>query len=125
MSNEVQVAFGDSAKDNATLLLAAAEELKQEPAVVRTGDNVFYVPEDVAKKAGVDYEEPQPVGLPRVSEDQPAQEGDGSNEPKAEPAKKTAAKKSAAKKTAAKKSPAKKSAAKKSTAKKSTAKKSG
>lgn len=40
--------------DNAILLLAAAEELGQDPSVVQTTtDNVFLVPADVAKKAGL------------------------------------------------------------------------
>jgi hypothetical protein len=44
--------------DNATLLLAAAAELELDPSVVATTtDNVFLVPEEVAKKAGL---KPQP-----------------------------------------------------------------
>lgn len=40
--------------DNATLLLAAAEELEHEPFVVATVDGGFNVPADVAEKAGFD-----------------------------------------------------------------------
>jgi hypothetical protein len=117
MSKEVEIEYGDSAQDTAVLLLAAAEELGEEPAVVRTGSGIFYAPEEVAKKAGVKHQNVTPVGQPRVSEDQPAQEGDGSNAPKqseSQPAKKAAAKKAPAKKATAKKSAAKKSTAKKS-----------
>lgn len=72
MSDEVEIKF-DNASEQATLLLAAAEDLEMDPSVVRTGTGVFYVPQDVADKAGL-----------KPDEDTPA--------------KKTAAKKTAAKK---------------------------
>ncbi len=37
--------------DNATLLLAAAEELKVDPSVVSTADGVLSAPQDVFDKA--------------------------------------------------------------------------
>lgn len=40
--------------DNATLLLAAAEELNLEASVVKVENNQFVVPANVAEKAGVD-----------------------------------------------------------------------
>lgn len=52
--DEVEVPFGDSASDTAVLLLAAAEESKLDPSVVRTGTGVFYVPKSLATKAGVE-----------------------------------------------------------------------
>ena len=118
MSNEVQVEYGDSAKETATLLLAAAEESEQDASVVRTGNGVFYVPEDVAKKAGVEYGDKTRIGQPRHGENQPRQEEDQSNSPDASDSDE-APTKAPAKKSAAKKATAKKSAAKKSTAKKS------
>jgi hypothetical protein len=76
---DVEVPYGESASDTATLLLAAAENLELAPGVVQTtSDGVFLVPEEVAKKAGLDTV-------------------DDEAEDKA-PAKKAAAKKSAAKK---------------------------
>lgn len=56
-SAEVVVSFGDNPKETATLLLAAAEDLGREPGVVRTGEGVFYVTADLAKKAGVKAQE--------------------------------------------------------------------
>jgi topoisomerase IA-like protein len=66
-------------RDNAILLLAAAEELDLDVSVVRTTTNGYIVPEEVANEAGLGEEKP----------------------------KKTAAKKTAAKKTAAKKATSK------------------
>lgn len=51
MSDEVTVPFDDSTTDNAVLLLAAAEELGLDPAVVRTTEGSFVVPKDVHDKA--------------------------------------------------------------------------
>lgn len=51
MSDEVEVEFDENPQDQAVLLLAAAEELDQDPSVVRTTGSGFLVPEDVAKKA--------------------------------------------------------------------------
>lgn len=56
-SAEVVVSFGDNPSETATLLLAAAEDLGREPGVVRTGEGVFYVTADLAKKAGVKAKE--------------------------------------------------------------------
>jgi hypothetical protein len=50
---DIEIPFGDNNTDNAVLLLAAAEELKQDASVVRTSDSAFIVPEDIAKKAGL------------------------------------------------------------------------
>jgi hypothetical protein len=54
--SEVEVPYGDSAQETAVLLLAAADELELDPAVVRTLEGGFMVPEEVAKEAGVDYD---------------------------------------------------------------------
>jgi hypothetical protein len=81
---EVFVPNGDNAQETATLLLAAAEKAGEDPSVVRSSsDGGFYAPEDIAKKAKVDYEEDD------ESDEEPAEE------PK--PAKKAAAKKAASK----------------------------
>ena len=49
-------------KDNAILLLAAAEELDLDPAVVATSEDAFMVPPEVAEKAGFDKESGLPSG---------------------------------------------------------------
>lgn len=50
----VEIPFGDSNSDNATLLLAAAEDLGLDPAVeVRTTTESFVVSQEVADKAGL------------------------------------------------------------------------
>lgn len=78
--------------DNAVLLLAAAEELGLDAAVVETtSEGTFRVPQDVVDKAGL---------------------GKKAKAEKAEPEKKAPAKRAAAKKAA----PAKKAAAKKAAA---------
>lgn len=46
---------GGLTRDNAILLLAAVEELGEDPSVVRTTMYGFVAPEKVAKQAGVDY----------------------------------------------------------------------
>jgi 2-keto-3-deoxy-L-rhamnonate aldolase RhmA len=98
--NDVRV---ELSKDNAVLLLAAAEELELDPGVVRTtSDNVFIVPSDVAKKAGVKEADD---GDDRQAEIAKAVEAVEQSQSEA-PAKKAAAKKAA---------PAKKAAAKKAT----------
>lgn len=77
----VEVPFGDSGSDTATLLLAAAQELDLPAGVVKAKGRSFVVPAEVAKKAGI---------KPAKSEgDEPEDD-----EPK-RAAKKTAAKKSA------------------------------
>lgn len=68
MSDQVEIRFDKDMSDNATLLLAAAEELGLDPHVVATTEGAFLVPQDVYDKAF--------------------------GEPKKAPAKKTAAKKS-------------------------------
>jgi len=83
---DVSVFYGDSAQDTATLLLAAADEAGEDASVVRTVTGGFIVPEDIAKKAGVDYEKPE-----NSADDEP--------EPEPEKPKKRATKKSAAKKS--------------------------
>jgi hypothetical protein len=49
----VEIPFGEKANEQATLLLAAAEELDLDPSVVRTGEGTFVVPTEVADKAGL------------------------------------------------------------------------
>lgn len=51
MSDEVDVPFDDKTSDNAVLLLAAAEDLGLDPAVVRTYEGGFTVPKEVHEKA--------------------------------------------------------------------------
>lgn len=108
MSN-VQVKYGESAGDTAVLLLAAAEESKEFSAAdVRTGSfGTFYVPEEIAKAAGVDYIADDDVDSPDQVATEPALDGDEPNryltpdtqESDEAPAKKTTARKTAAKKT--------------------------
>jgi topoisomerase IA-like protein len=89
VSEYIEVPFAGEARDRAVLLLAAAEDLDlDQQAVVQTRTGAFYVPQEVAEKAGL-YESDEPA-----------------------PAKKAAAKKAPAKKSTAKKSAAKKSTAK-------------
>ena len=107
--SKVRVPYGDSAKDTATLLLAAVEEDKDlDPSVVEVSSlGGFLVPEEVAKSAGVKYEDPEEADGSRYSEAQVAEAektplvtGEGTeSEPKKTAAKKTA-KKSTAKKGA-------------------------
>lgn len=51
MSETVEVPFEGKVGDQATLLLAAAEELDLPASVVRTGSGKFLVPAEVEKKA--------------------------------------------------------------------------
>lgn len=51
MSESIEVPFGKDTKDNAVLLLAAAEELGLDPGVVRVTDGAFSVPQEVHDKA--------------------------------------------------------------------------
>jgi hypothetical protein len=51
MSDEVTVEFDDQTRDNAVLLLAAAEDLDLDPHVVRTVEGAFVVPKAVYDKA--------------------------------------------------------------------------
>jgi len=66
MADDVEVPFNDNPSDQAVLLLAAAEELGHGPAVVKTGNGTFIVPQDVHDKAfgddsSVTEEEPKPT----------------------------------------------------------------
>lgn len=67
--SEVIVPFGDSASDTATLLLAAAEELDLHPAVVRTQEGAFLVPEEVRDRAFGERadEEPEPTPVKKTA----------------------------------------------------------
>lgn len=133
MTDIVHVPYGDDRAETATLLLAAAEETKQDAGVVTIDhySNSFRVPADVAKQAGLDTFDPDAefkaaVEAARKTADDPnvlnvnaaeiegekfADPGPTAQEAQASeaPAKKTAAKRPAAKKTAAKKTAAKKS----------------
>lgn len=55
MSENVEIKSGHD-QDTAVLLLAAAEELELDVAVVRTTSDGFSVPREVADQAGVEYE---------------------------------------------------------------------
>ncbi len=91
MSETVEVPFGDNASDTAVLLLAAADDLDLPSEVVRTsGDAVFLVPAEVAKKAKVDTKDTGP------------ETAEPDEEPKPRKPRKTIAKRTA-KKSAAKK----------------------
>lgn len=85
---EVQI---EQSRDNAILLLAAAEELDLDASVVRSSNGGFVVSEEVAKKAGLSKEARKVDESGDVVEDEPVK-----------PAKKTTAKKAAAKKSASK-----------------------
>jgi len=61
--SDVEVPFGDKPAETATLLLAAAMEKYGNTSAVRTGDNVFVVPEEIAKAAEA-KEEPEPPKPP-------------------------------------------------------------
>lgn len=103
--DEVFVAYGDSPSDTAVLLLDAAEKAEQDASVVRSVEGGFYVPEDIAKSAGVDYGDGAETSTPATV---PAEATDE------KPAAKKAAKKAPAKRTPAKKATAKKAAPKRS-----------
>jgi hypothetical protein len=78
MSENAAVRFGEKPGETATLLLAAAEELDLDPSVVQVHSDtqMFVVPEEVQKKAGLDKAD-----------------GDKDEESKPKTTKKTAAKK--------------------------------
>jgi hypothetical protein len=99
--------------ENATLLLAAAEELDLDQSVVATTSfGHFLVPEEVAKKAGVDYrseadvEKAEAEAEAQRQEDLEVLKGDAQREAQADADEADEAKKAprrrAAKKTAAK-----------------------
>lgn len=111
---DVRVAFSANNQETATLLLAAAEDLDLDQAVVRTEEGAFVVPEEVSDKAFGKGKTEAP-STKKVQEEADAQTEEAANRsaPSNEvdkvgfdekPAKKTAAKKAPAKKTAAKKS---------------------
>lgn len=56
----VEIPFGDNMRDQAVLLLAAAEKVNGDQSVVRTTDSSFMVPEEVAKEAGLSEDKPEP-----------------------------------------------------------------
>lgn len=65
MSDDVTVQFDDNPADQATLLLAAAEELDLGAGVVKTADGAFVVPEEVRDRAfKKDEPEPEPEPEP-------------------------------------------------------------
>lgn len=102
--NIVHVPFGDNMAETATLLLAAAEETKNDPNVVFVDHftNSYQVPEDVAKKAGLDSFDPDAefqAQVEAVNADDDLNMTPPESDAEAEPAKKTAAKKTAAKKS--------------------------
>jgi hypothetical protein len=86
--SEVEVPYGDSATDTAVLLLAAAEELDLDPAVVKSQEGHFLVPEEVAEKAGVDYHGDEDEAAPEPPPEEPVEETKAPAKPAA---KKTAA----------------------------------
>jgi hypothetical protein len=51
VSEQVVVPFGDNPSDQATLLLAAAEELGFDQSVVGTSEGSFVVPPEVQERA--------------------------------------------------------------------------
>lgn len=96
MADDVLIPYGDDASDTARKLLAAAEDLDQDPVIVvrhQPDDAGFRVPEDVATKAG--------FGEPDEPERDPEEDAPEA-ESKPAPRKRTTAKKTAAKKTASK-----------------------
>jgi hypothetical protein len=51
VSEQVEVLFNDNPSEQATLLLAAAEDLGLDPGVVGTTEGAFVVPQEVHDKA--------------------------------------------------------------------------
>ena len=93
---EVRIPFGDNPSETATLLLAAAEEVREDQSVVRTAEGAFVAPRDVADRAGVDYDRPddEPESDNKPTSEQPTESDD---QPDEEPPKKKAPSKKAAK----------------------------
>lgn len=57
----IEVPFGDSPSETATLLLAAAEELGRDPSEVRTTAGAFLVPSEIVEQVSAERpEEPAP-----------------------------------------------------------------
>jgi len=69
MARRTEVPFGDNASDTAVLLLAAAEALGLDQAVVKTGTGVFIVPTEVADAANQDLPAPEEEAEPEQSEE--------------------------------------------------------
>lgn len=83
MSDIVNVPFGDSAEETATLLLAAVEDTDHEPSVVVVNSfGGFNVPKDVADKAGVKYQDTSTNDGSKYTDEQIEE---ASNTPLAEP----------------------------------------
>jgi len=101
MSNKVRVPYGDNRSETATLLLAAAEESKDFGVddVQVSSYGGFLVPEEVAKGAGLDYED-EGVAMGHVYSDQQVTEAEKESveTPEPEAPKKTTAKKAASRK---------------------------
>jgi outer membrane biosynthesis protein TonB len=92
MADRVQVPFGNNAADTAVLLLAAAEELDMDQAVVGTGSGYFIAPTEVAQRAGlVPADEPEPETEPEPEPE--TTEPEPEPQPKKRPAKRTTKKK--------------------------------
>lgn len=94
--SEVFVGYGDSAGDTATLVLAEADKQGLHPEVVRSVEGGFYVPEEVAKAAGVTYQSEDEVAQEAAQKVAPADDKPAAK--KAAPRKRAPAKKAAAKK---------------------------
>lgn len=118
MSDNVYIS-GQNA-ENATLLLAAAEELGQEPFVVATVDGGFNVPQEVAEKAGFDnYGRPKSRAAKQAEKAAEEDDGSGAPTPENDAAKEQAERQAeAAEKAEAEQKAAAKKAAPRSTAKK-------
>lgn len=96
---EVFVGYGDSPQDTAVLLLSAAEEAEAHVDVVRSVEGGFYVPEEIAKAAGVDYKSEDEVVAEQVQAVQQPGEAPAKDDAPKPAAKKAAAKKAASKRT--------------------------
>lgn len=89
----VRVLFDDNSRDNAVLLLAAAEELGLPPSAVRTSEGGFEVPDEVAEKAGLldkPKEQQQEPEVPQPEPEGSEPEKEPEPEPKKTPVKRTA-----------------------------------
>lgn len=106
---DVDINYSANNQETATLLLAAAEDLGLDQAVVRTAEGKFVVPQEVADKAfGKGKTEAPDTAEVQAEADAKAEEEANRTAPSAEedrngydskPVKKAAAKKSAAKKS--------------------------
>lgn len=82
-------------RDNAILLLAAAEELEQDASVVATAEGGYNVPVEVAEQAGFDKDgRPKSRATKRAAQDE--QDSDEQPAKKAAPRRRRATKKAAA-----------------------------